>query len=165
MISNNLNAEPKIAFSHKHLNKNHAPSIQSSRSLNKNSTSARTVLWYLVFFGFAINYMIRINLNIAIVDMTSSNKKTIEKNHMTECTNNQSSAELKIDLNNNVINTTVISDIEKNENKLNQTGTAGAQPFQNAITKRKLNENSSTIRKRYSMERLILDYFQVRIFN
>lgn len=31
--------------------------------------SARGVLWYLVFFGFAVNYMIRINLNIAIVAM------------------------------------------------------------------------------------------------
>lgn len=47
---------------------------------NKNSVSrkshqmrecctARGVLWYLVFFGFAVNYMIRINLNIAIVAM------------------------------------------------------------------------------------------------
>lgn len=31
--------------------------------------TARGVLWYLVFFGFAVNYMIRINLNIAIVAM------------------------------------------------------------------------------------------------
>lgn len=30
---------------------------------------ARTVLWYLVFIGFAVNYMIRINLNITIVEM------------------------------------------------------------------------------------------------
>jgi hypothetical protein len=30
---------------------------------------ARRVLWLLVFFGFAVNYMIRININIAIVGM------------------------------------------------------------------------------------------------
>lgn len=30
---------------------------------------ARSVLWYLVFIGFAVNYMIRINLNITIVEM------------------------------------------------------------------------------------------------
>lgn len=36
---------------------------------------ARTVLWYLTFFGFAINYMIRINVNIAIVDMISAEFK------------------------------------------------------------------------------------------
>ena len=30
---------------------------------------ARDVLWCLVFCGFAVNYMIRINLNIAIVEM------------------------------------------------------------------------------------------------
>nr|CAD7402565.1 unnamed protein product [Timema cristinae] len=33
------------------------------------SPSARDVLWYVVFFGFAINYMVRININIAIVSM------------------------------------------------------------------------------------------------
>ncbi|EDV36790.1 uncharacterized protein Dana_GF11776 [Drosophila ananassae] len=31
--------------------------------------SARTVLWYMTFMGFIVNYMIRINLNITIVDM------------------------------------------------------------------------------------------------
>lgn len=31
--------------------------------------SARDVLWYLTFCGFAINYMLRININIAIVGM------------------------------------------------------------------------------------------------
>ncbi|XP_061389145.1 vesicular glutamate transporter 1-like [Musca vetustissima] len=30
---------------------------------------ARTVLWHLVFIGFAVNYMLCINLNITIVDM------------------------------------------------------------------------------------------------
>ncbi|KAH8418559.1 hypothetical protein KR222_001463, partial [Zaprionus bogoriensis] len=30
---------------------------------------ARTVLWYMTFMGFIVNYMLRINLNITIVDM------------------------------------------------------------------------------------------------
>ncbi|CAG9800583.1 unnamed protein product [Chironomus riparius] len=29
----------------------------------------RTILWFLVFTGFSINYMIRINVNIALIDM------------------------------------------------------------------------------------------------
>ncbi|KAK9745456.1 Major Facilitator Superfamily [Popillia japonica] len=35
----------------------------------KELISARTVLWHVVFAGFAVNYMIRLNLNIAIVSM------------------------------------------------------------------------------------------------
>uniref|UniRef100_A0A182KC62 Major facilitator superfamily (MFS) profile domain-containing protein n=1 Tax=Anopheles christyi TaxID=43041 RepID=A0A182KC62_9DIPT len=35
----------------------------------KESISTRTTLWYLVFVGFAVNYMIRINTNITIVAM------------------------------------------------------------------------------------------------
>ncbi|XP_050301012.1 sialin [Anthonomus grandis grandis] len=41
----------------------------------KECCSARNVLWYLVFFGFAVNYMIRINLNIAIVAMVQAKPK------------------------------------------------------------------------------------------
>lgn len=36
---------------------------------------ARSVLWYLTFFGFAMNYMIRINFNIAVVSMISDEFK------------------------------------------------------------------------------------------
>ncbi|XP_005176869.1 sialin [Musca domestica] len=44
------------------------------------NVEARTVLWYLVFIGFAVNYMIRINLNITIVEMVVSPKsKTISQ--------------------------------------------------------------------------------------
>jgi sugar phosphate permease len=45
---------------------------------------ARTVLWYLTFVGFAMNYMIRINVNIAIVDMISNEFKG-RKVDMSEC--------------------------------------------------------------------------------
>ncbi|XP_050533264.1 sialin-like [Daktulosphaira vitifoliae] len=41
---------------------------------------ATVSLWFLVFSGFACNYMIRINLNIAIVDMTT----VISKNSGTQ---------------------------------------------------------------------------------
>lgn len=29
----------------------------------------RTILWFLVFIGFSVNYLIRININIALIDM------------------------------------------------------------------------------------------------
>ena len=32
----------------------------------------RDILWYLVFTGFAVNYMIRLNVNIGIVSMVKS---------------------------------------------------------------------------------------------
>ncbi|CRK96190.1 CLUMA_CG009619, isoform A [Clunio marinus] len=38
---------------------------------------ARNVLWYLTFSGFAINYMIRVNVSIAIVDMIDTNFKKL----------------------------------------------------------------------------------------
>ncbi|KAJ8919873.1 hypothetical protein NQ315_006402 [Exocentrus adspersus] len=41
----------------------------------KECCSARDVLWYLVFIGFAVNYMVRINLNIAIVSMVATRPK------------------------------------------------------------------------------------------
>lgn len=47
---------------------------------------ARTVLWLLTFVGFAVNYMLRININITIVDMiraasTTSHNKNVIKCH------------------------------------------------------------------------------------
>lgn len=38
---------------------------------------ARSALWYLTFFGFAINYIVRINASIAIVDMIDVNYKKV----------------------------------------------------------------------------------------
>lgn len=38
--------------------------------------TARKVLWFMVFFGFMINYNLRLNLNIAIVSMVQHPKKT-----------------------------------------------------------------------------------------
>jgi hypothetical protein len=43
----------------------------------------RTILWYLVFCGFAINYCIRININIAIVEMIDENfRKTTNNSNL-----------------------------------------------------------------------------------
>lgn len=51
-------------------NDDHDPPIQSDATDGSTDRiSCRSVLWYLAFVGFAINYMIRINMNIAIVDM------------------------------------------------------------------------------------------------
>ena len=46
---------------------------------------ARNVLWYLTFFGSAMNYIIRININIAIVDMISSEFKGGKSAGVSEC--------------------------------------------------------------------------------
>lgn len=40
----------------------------------------RTILWYIVFVGFSVNYMIRININIAIVEMIDTNFKKSTNN-------------------------------------------------------------------------------------
>lgn len=46
----------------------------------------RNILWYLVFFGFSINYCIRINVNIAIVDMIDENfRKATNTSIESEC--------------------------------------------------------------------------------
>lgn len=47
----------------------------------------RSILWYLVFIGFSVNYMIRININISIVDMIdqSYRKPTNSASVESEC--------------------------------------------------------------------------------
>ena len=47
----------------------------------------RTILWFLVFTGFSINYMIRINVNIALIDMldTVYRKPSNTSNVSIEC--------------------------------------------------------------------------------
>lgn len=68
---------------------------------------ARTVLWYLAFSGFAINYIIRINASIAIVDMIDTNfKKSLSNKTIvtSECivstnTSTNTTAELGNELN------------------------------------------------------------------
>ncbi|XP_017772050.1 PREDICTED: sialin-like [Nicrophorus vespilloides] len=55
---------------------NEKEKTQISIPKNKQWMATRDVLWYLVFFGFAVNYMIRINLNIAIVSMVQARPKS-----------------------------------------------------------------------------------------
>lgn len=45
----------------------------------------RSILWYLVFIGFSVNYMIRININISIVDMIDKNLRKSSNVIASEC--------------------------------------------------------------------------------
>lgn len=49
------------------------------------SMNCRQILWYVAFVGFMVNYMYRININIAIVEMVSIKKPTISSDHSSEC--------------------------------------------------------------------------------
>lgn len=54
--------------------------------------SARDSLWYMVFIGFAVNYMIRLNINIGIVSMVKSRPPTLGNiSHSSVCVQSQSS--------------------------------------------------------------------------
>lgn len=46
---------------------------------------ARNELWLLVFFGFGVNYMLRININIAIVEMVKYNSSYDVQTECVEC--------------------------------------------------------------------------------
>lgn len=54
--------------------------------------SERTILWYMSFWGFAMNFMLRMNLNIAIVSMvrhtTKSNDGELLNDELNEYQNN-----------------------------------------------------------------------------
>lgn len=80
-----------------------AASVEKERTVGVKS---RTVLWYLTFFGFAINYIIRINASITIVDMIDANFKRSSNNTIvtSECikivkNNLSSSPELNNEIN------------------------------------------------------------------
>lgn len=53
-----------------------------------NCVVERTVLWYLTFWGFAINYMFRMNINIAIVSMIKHPKTSTNITYVRECPSN-----------------------------------------------------------------------------
>lgn len=57
---------------------------------------ARTVLWYLVFCGFAINHMMRITVNIAIVEMIKPKEATNKSAHVSECFTMTKNSETRI---------------------------------------------------------------------
>lgn len=45
----------------------------------------RTILWYMTFWGFAMNYMLRMNLNIAIVSMVKTIPKHVNVTKFSQC--------------------------------------------------------------------------------
>lgn len=53
----------------------------------KRYINCRTVLWYVVFVGFMVNYTFRININIAIVKMVSTQRQSAATTKMqtSEC--------------------------------------------------------------------------------
>jgi hypothetical protein len=54
--------------------------------------SVRDILWYLVFTGLAVNYMILLNINIGIVSMVKSRPPTLGNiSHSSVCVQSQSS--------------------------------------------------------------------------
>lgn len=61
-------------------------SIASLKSFEKTRTiNCRTVLWYMSFVGFMVNYIFRLNVNIAIVEMVSRKKATTTGYSTSEC--------------------------------------------------------------------------------
>lgn len=59
----------------------------------------RNILWYLAFFGFGINYIIRINVSIAIVEMVDANMKKSSGNQTvvtSECIIARNSTQSKV---------------------------------------------------------------------
>lgn len=59
----------------------------------------RTILWYMTFWGFGMNFMLRMNLNIAIVSMV---RHTIKENNFelkTKLLENNSSSNTSILIN------------------------------------------------------------------
>lgn len=55
----------------------------------------RTILWLLVFSGLAVNYMIRININIAIIDMVAQNNDSLKMYANSSSDNNSTTTECK----------------------------------------------------------------------
>lgn len=49
------------------------------------NVNCRTVLYYVAFVGFMVNYMYRVNINIAVVGMVSAKKVTVSNDQTSEC--------------------------------------------------------------------------------
>lgn len=114
---------------------------QPNKNNNLTSTiKSRTVLWYLVFVGFAINYMIRINMNITIVDMIRVEKSM-----------NQSF----------LIN---------NNNSISKPKRFVSECYNNSFVHEEQQQSKNTIitfnfnKKSYLFEHIILDFFNVSIY-
>lgn len=69
---------------------NHTTSVIGSiRSLNSSgnvfTVKCRTILWYMSFVGFMVNYLFRLNVNIAIVEMVARKTSATSNYHPSEC--------------------------------------------------------------------------------
>lgn len=104
--------------------------------------NARTVLWFLTFAGFAINYMIRINMNITIVDMILPATKTILINNKTT-TRLEPECYVRIPVNQSLF---------LHSSDMDNTSEAVAVAWRN-----------ETQRQRYSFERVLLDWLKVSL--
>lgn len=85
----------------------------------------RDILWYFVFLGFAVNYMIRVNLNIAIVSMVKAKPKHSGSSHIGECYKNQDLADRSETDDNDIhfiSNTTILNETLLNTSSLLQHG-------------------------------------------
>lgn len=61
-------------------------SIATIKSIEKiRGVNCRTVLWYVAFVGFMVNYMFRVNINIAIVEMIAIRTSGIANKNISEC--------------------------------------------------------------------------------
>lgn len=73
----------------------------------------RTILWYMTFWGFAMNFMLRMNLNIAIVSMVRHTTKTNIEKLKIQLYENQSSLNTSFIISSNIDNVSIISVINK----------------------------------------------------
>lgn len=100
-------------------------------------TKCRTNLWYLVFTGFALQFMIRIILNIAILDMI-----LIKKSNTTNYSR----------INVTTTTTSYCFDDSKEQQTTTIISAADAE----------IDDEEIIINKRYSFERWLLDKFNVK---
>lgn len=65
--------------------------IVNTQVKSKKSINARTVLWHVTFWGFVVNYMVRCNINMAIISMVvprgPTNRSEVK---VSECFNHSS---------------------------------------------------------------------------
>lgn len=114
-------------------------SIQTLKSLSPKRIEARTVLWYLVFCGFAVNYMIRLTASIAITEMIAQKPASFKKAHVSEC--------LRNDLITNQTSSTIVDMLIMANQSLDNSS--------NAIPKYIANI------ERFSIEKAVLRFLQV----
>lgn len=125
---------------------------------------ARTVLWYLAFVGFAVNYMLRINLNITIVDMVRQTKSSSSsKSPSAECFDTSVKSPIVNHLPNNwttvdyINGTDVYESLENISNKSSIFGTI----ISNASIETVPEMQNKTKAEKFSLERKFFEMFNI----